>query len=70
MALTGPSFADDLIAVGHWQMDQQDIAGMEITFAFAPGQDELREVVLERAAPIVEAPAEAVPRAPVRGQLL
>lgn len=52
---TRGALADDLIAIGHWQLDQQQVAGMNVTFAFAPHQEELRKVVLERAAPIVEA---------------
>lgn len=45
--------SDDLIAIGKWDSHTQKAGGMEITFAFAPGQEELKAGVVERAAPVV-----------------
>lgn len=46
--------SDDLIAVGRWDTHVQDAGGMDITFAFAPGQEQLKAGVVERAAPVVK----------------
>ena len=41
-------------AIGAWDVLQSQAADMELTLAFAPGQEELRAAVLERIVPIVE----------------
>jgi len=49
------SMLDDLIAIGNWQVHQEQARGMQLTMAFAPGQEQLRELVTERAVPVVSA---------------
>lgn len=46
---------NDLIAVGAWSITRQMAAGVEVTVAFAPNQDELQASVAEKIAPIIEA---------------
>ena len=46
---------DELAAVGAWDVVEHQAGGMDLTVAFAPGQEELARVVGERVGPIVEA---------------
>jgi predicted metalloprotease with PDZ domain len=49
------SLRDDLIAIGNWDVHQEQVRGMQLTIAFAPGQEKLRAGVVPKAAPIVAA---------------
>ncbi len=49
---------DDLIAIGNWNVHQEKVRGMNLTLAFSPQQEFLREEVVQRVAPIVEAELE------------
>lgn len=49
---------DDMLAVGAWDVAREEVSGMELTFAFAPGQERLLDAVVERALPIVAAELE------------
>ena len=48
------ALSDDLIAVGAWHVTEGDSHGLHYTVAFAPGQDELRRLVMPRLPPIIE----------------
>ncbi len=45
--------SNDLVAIGAWDVQRQELDGLELTFAFAPGQAALRDIVLERAPEIL-----------------
>ncbi|MBI4878276.1 MAG: peptidoglycan DD-metalloendopeptidase family protein [Planctomycetes bacterium] len=49
---------DDLVAVGRWDVHREQVGGMELTVAFAPRQEALRDAVLERIGRIVAAELE------------
>lgn len=49
------SLRDDLIAIGNWDVHQEQVRGMQLTIAFAPGQAKLRAGVVQKTAPIVAA---------------
>ena len=44
---------DDLVAIGQWDTYEEEVDGMAVTFAFAPGQETLKQGVVQQAAPIV-----------------
>ena len=54
----------DLIAVGHWDFERKTAAGVDLAVAFAPGQDTLRERVMQRITAVVEAEIELFGRKP------
>ena len=49
------SLRDDLIAIGSWDVHQEQVRGMQLTIVFAPGQAKLRAGVVRKTAPIVAA---------------
>ncbi len=63
------SLRDDLIAIGNWDVHQEQVSGMQLTIAFAPGQAELRARVVKKAAPIVAAMLEHFGTTPQNGYL-
>ena len=66
---SGEALHDELIAIGHWDLSRQEVSGMELTIAFAPGQDRLRDGVLRSLGPIVEAELELFGSVPNRQYL-
>jgi predicted metalloprotease with PDZ domain len=63
------SLRDDLIAIGNWDVHQEQVSGMQLTIAFAPGQDRLCDGVVRKAAPIVAAMLEHFDTTPQDGYL-
>jgi len=63
------SLRDDLIAIGNWDVHQEHVSGMQLTIAFAPGQDRLRAGVVKKTAPIVAAMLEHFGTTPQDGYL-
>ncbi len=49
---------DDLVAIGRWDAHREQVGGMELTVAFAPRQEALREAVLQRIGRIIAAELE------------
>ncbi|MEQ8768203.1 MAG: hypothetical protein RL885_30145 [Planctomycetota bacterium] len=58
------ALTNDLIAIGHWDVIEKRLDGLDLTIAFAPGQDALRDIVSKRVPPILEAEVKLFAGAP------
>jgi predicted metalloprotease with PDZ domain len=54
-APTDLDLVDDLVALGHWHVEAGEVDGLRYAVAFAPGQDDLRDLIARRLPPILEA---------------
>lgn len=52
------ALSDDLIAIGAWDIHREQVGGVDVSVAFAPGQGELKEALADSLGRIVEAELE------------